>query len=113
VRRRDPGAARDRHRATPPPGGRPRRRAGTGRDDDRATPLAMVLPYVPVSFGLVVTVTFVVRDGPLDPVLYLLGVAVMVLVMARQFVALRDNSVLTRELLGRSGSWPTSPSTTR
>jgi diguanylate cyclase (GGDEF)-like protein len=32
--------------------------------------------------------------------LYLLGVAVMVLVMARQFVALRDNSVLTRELLG-------------
>jgi diguanylate cyclase (GGDEF)-like protein len=61
----------------------------------------MVLPYVPVSFGLVVTVTFVVRDGRLDPVLYLIGVAVMVLVMLRQFVALRDNQVLTRELLGR------------
>ena len=69
--------------------------------DMRTTVLGMVLPYVPVSIGLVVTVTFVIRDGKLDPVLYLLGVAVMVLVMVRQFVALRDNSVLTRELLAR------------
>jgi diguanylate cyclase (GGDEF)-like protein len=72
----------------------------TGPDDRIITP-GVILPYVPVSIGLVVTVTLVIRDGSLDPVLYLLGVAVMVLVIARQFVALRDNSVLTRELLGR------------
>jgi diguanylate cyclase (GGDEF)-like protein len=69
--------------------------------DGRTTTLGMVLPYVPVTIGLVVTVSLVIRDGSLDPVLYLLGVAVMVLVIARQFLALRDNSVLTRELLGR------------
>jgi len=69
--------------------------------DARTTLLGMVLPYVPVTTGLVVTVTFVIRDGTLDPVLYLLGVGVMVLVMVRQFVALRDNSVLTRALLTR------------
>jgi len=69
--------------------------------DGRTTLLGTLLPYVTVTIGLVVTVTFVIRDGRLDPVLYLLGVAVMVLVMVRQFVALRDNSVLTRELLAR------------
>ena len=51
----------------------------------RSIAIAMVLPYVPVGFGLVVTVAYVVRDGALDRMLYLLGVAVMVLVVARQF----------------------------
>ncbi len=96
---------------TPKPGGPPEAPAPATAEaagappatagDARTTVLGMVLPYVPVTIGLAVTVTFVIRDGRLDPVLYLLGVGVMVLVMVRQFVALRDNSVLTRELLSR------------
>jgi diguanylate cyclase (GGDEF)-like protein len=56
------------------------------------------LPYIPLAVALATSVVVEVSQGSIGPVLYLAGTALVVLVVARQLVTLRDNLVLTRRL---------------
>ncbi|MEV8505595.1 GGDEF domain-containing protein [Actinoplanes sp. NPDC051475] len=76
-----------------------RARAGEARGDtDLHAPLWVALPYVPLAIAVSTSVTLTLLHGWIGPFLYLLGVAVLLLVVVRQLVSVRDNLVLTRQL---------------
>ena len=78
-----------------------RRTADQRRADSRQSSRADYLPYVPVALALVVTAVLVVRGRELDRWELLTVGVVVALLMARQYVALRDNYRLTVELATR------------
>ena len=71
-------------------------RPTTGRDERSLGRLA--LPYVPLAVALAASVTLRILRGPADLVLYTVELLVVVLVVLRQLVGLRDNVLLTRRL---------------
>ncbi|WP_156036479.1 bifunctional diguanylate cyclase/phosphodiesterase [Blastococcus sp. URHD0036] len=74
--------------------------AGDARRD-RAALAAHLLPYVPVAVALVTTVLHVLLGGELGVVEVCLATVVITLVLARQYLALRDNVRLSAELAAR------------
>jgi diguanylate cyclase (GGDEF)-like protein len=62
------------------------------------SPLWLALPYVPLAAALVTSVLLHIARGGTGTVAYVLGMMIVVLVIARQLVALRDNVQLTRSL---------------
>ncbi|MFC3383491.1 GGDEF domain-containing protein [Couchioplanes azureus] len=69
-----------------------------GEQAERFSLLRLVLPYTPLAVGMVTTLVLTLRDWTLDPVLYLMAMGVVVLVVARQLAAIRDNLKLNRRL---------------
>ena len=78
-----------------------RRTADQRRTDSLVSSRADYLPYVPVALALVVTAVLVVRGRELDRWELLTVGVVVALLMARQYVALRDNFRLAVELATR------------
>ena len=66
--------------------------------------LAMSWPHFPLALGLLAAMWQVVRNGSLDSVVSWLGVAIMVVMLARQVVVLSDNNQLRRDLEERVAS---------
>ncbi|MGY1744604.1 putative bifunctional diguanylate cyclase/phosphodiesterase [Blastococcus sp. SYSU D00695] len=62
---------------------------------------AGLLPYVPVAVALVATVVHVLVGGTLEPAEVALATAVVVLLLARQYLVLRENVRLAGELAAR------------
>jgi len=64
----------------------------------REAPLWIALPYLPLSLAVVSSGILYAVRGTVGPFLYILSTVLVVLVVARQLVALRDNVALTRRL---------------
>jgi diguanylate cyclase (GGDEF)-like protein len=62
-----------------------------------STPWAM-LAYAPLAVAIATSVVRTVQYGWVGPFLYFLGLFIVVLVVARQIVDVRDNRILTRQL---------------
>jgi diguanylate cyclase len=77
------------------------RAAEERRAEDPSASRADYLPYVPVALSLVVTAVLVFRGRTLDRWELLTVVVVVALLLARQYVALRDNARLAGELATR------------
>jgi diguanylate cyclase (GGDEF)-like protein/PAS domain S-box-containing protein len=60
--------------------------------------LGLLLPYLPVAAGALVAAIQEVAPGELDPVVFWSLLAVIVLVVIRQFLTLSDNLALNRQL---------------
>jgi diguanylate cyclase (GGDEF)-like protein len=67
----------------------------SGLDAER---LWIALPYVPLAVALAASAVVTVHRGTVGPMLYALSSVLVVLVVARQVVSLRENRDLTREL---------------
>ncbi|MFI5496052.1 diguanylate cyclase domain-containing protein [Actinoplanes sp. NPDC051859] len=65
---------------------------------ERSSLVGLILPYTPLVIGMVTTLVLILRDWTLDPVLYLMAMGVVLLVVARQLTAIRDNLHLNRRL---------------
>jgi diguanylate cyclase len=67
------------------------------------SPLWLALPYVPLGVALVTSVATYAARGALGPFLYFLSTVLVLLVIVRQLIALRDNVLLTRSLRSTLG----------
>jgi diguanylate cyclase (GGDEF)-like protein len=79
-----------------------RSRDGAGTTDQEqirtTSPVRQALPYVPLAVALVVGVYVDGKRGEIGKFAYLLTMIIVLLVVVRQLVALRDNVMLTRDL---------------
>ena len=66
--------------------------------DARPDRLGLLLPYVPVVAGALVAAIQETQPGELDPVVFWSLLAIIVLVIIRQFLTLSDNLALNRQL---------------
>ena len=64
----------------------------------REAPVWLALPYIPLGVAIVSSGILYAVRGSISPFLYALSTALVLLVVARQMVALRDNAALTRRL---------------
>jgi len=64
----------------------------------RAIRMQLALPYVPLTIALMTSVIVHIVEGSVGSFLYINGIAVVLLVVIRQLITLRDNQVLTRRL---------------
>ena len=60
--------------------------------------LGLLLPYAPVAVGALVAAIDEVRPGQLDPIIFWTLLAIVALVVVRQFLTLNDNLALNRQL---------------
>jgi diguanylate cyclase (GGDEF)-like protein len=65
---------------------------------DVPTPMWLALPYIPLGIALLTAVGESLHGGRVDPVLYGGGGVLVVLVMSRQLLSVRDNLRLTERL---------------
>jgi diguanylate cyclase len=85
----------------PEPAGPALRTSGRLTDDDRTTVPASVLPYVPVLIALTVVAAVTLRGRPLTEAEMLVACGIVLCLLARQYLAVRDNVRLVRELAAR------------
>jgi diguanylate cyclase (GGDEF)-like protein len=74
------------------------RYARSRRAEPGAAPLWIALPYLPLGVALMTSVVLYSTRREIDAFLYVLTIVLVLLVISRQMVTLRDNLVLTRRL---------------